>query len=574
MSTLDASTEGSLDTLRAHARELEAKLAMKDAKLLEKERELDALRKEYATLRNAYNTLMEKMRLIERRITIAKAERVDLAQLRLELAETTAELASITDRLKDAERELLGNVSERTEDGQGDDSPKPKGSGSRGGGGRRDLDESNLEKVVVELPAGDPPDGARLVGYDEVSQIGYRRGGFVRVVTRTPKFALDTPKGTDVWAAETMKSLLPRCLLAPSLLAHIVVSKFGYGLPFFRIEQRFAADGLRLARGSMSRYCEDVGASLGALVLAIRDHALATAVCLSTDATGVAIQPTRLEGHEKRRQPCRRGHFFVVLADRDHVFFEYQAKHTSDVVCAMFRGFSGIIQADAHTIYDALFRGEAVEEGASPPTEAACWAHARRYFWEAAIGHHPVGKEGLLRIGAIFDQDAKGAKLPPSKRTELRLRLVAPLVDSFFAWARAATSLHPERSSVSAALGYATRQELALRRFLEDGRIAMTNNASERALRPIAAGRKAWLFCGSDDHASAAANLFSLIASCRLHGLEPEAYLRDVIRVMPYWPRERYLELSPLRWRATRAALDPAALAAENGPIAVPEPAE
>ena len=98
--------------------------------------------------------------------------------------------------------------------------------------------------------------------------------------------------------------------------------------------------------------------------------------------------------------------------------------------------------------------------------------------------------------------------------------------------------------------------------------------ASARALRPIAAGRKAWLFCGSDDHASAAANLFSLIASCRLHGLEPEAYLRDVIRVLPYWPRERYLDLSPLRWRATRAALDPAALAAENGPIAVPPAAE
>ena len=517
---------------------------------------------------------MEKMRLIERRITIAKAERVDVAQLRLELAETTAELASLTDRLKDAERELLGDASEGAEQGQGDDTPRPKGSGSRGGGGRRDLDESDLEKVVVELPAGDQPDGARLVGYDEVSQIGYRKGGPVRVVTRTPKFALDTPKGTEVWAAEAMKSLLPRCLLAPSMLAHIVVSKFGYGLPLFRIEQRLAAEGLRLARGSMSRYCEDIGATLGCVVLAMRDHGLATAVCLSTDATGVAIQPARIEGHDKRRQPCRRGHFFVVLADRDHVFFEYQPKHTSDAVCAMFRGFSGIIQADAHTIYDALFRGEAVEAGASPPTEAACWAHARRCFWEAAIGHHAAGKEGLLRINAIFEQEEKGAKLPPSKRTELRRRLVAPLVDSFFAWASAAALVHTQRGTVSAAFGHVTRQRLALRRFLDDGRIAMTNNASERALRPIAAGRKAWLFCGSDDHASAAANLFSLIASCRLHGLEPEAYLRDVIRVLPYWPRERYLDLSPLRWRATRAALDPAALAAENGPIAVPPAAE
>lgn len=165
-----------------------------------------------------------------------------------------------------------------------------------------------------------------------------------------------------------------------------------------------------------------------------------------------------------------------------------QAKHTSDAVCAMFRGFSGIIQADAHSVYDALFRGEAVEAGAAPPIEAGCWAHARRYFWEAAIGHHAAGKEGLLRINAIFEQDEKGTKLPPSKRTELRRRLVAPLVDSFFEWAASAARSHTDRGSVSAALGYANRQKLALRRFLDDGRIAMTNNASERALRPIAAG--------------------------------------------------------------------------------------
>jgi transposase len=104
-----------------------------------------------------------------------------------------------------------------------------------------------------------------------------------------------------MWAAEPMKALLRRCLLAPSMLAHIVVGKYGYGPPLFRIEQQLAADGLRLARGSMSRYCADLGATLGAVVLAMRDHALATAACLSTDATGVEIQPDRLETHEKDR---------------------------------------------------------------------------------------------------------------------------------------------------------------------------------------------------------------------------------------------------------------------------------
>jgi hypothetical protein len=127
-----------------------------------------------------------------------------------------------------------------------------------------------------------------------------------------------------------------------------------------------------------------------------------------------------------------------------------------------------------------------------------------------------------------------------------------------------------ERGLVSKALGYAIRQELALRRFLEDGRLRMDNNNSENALRVVATGRKSWLFFGSDDHAEAAANLYSLIASCKLHGIDPERYLAEAIRIMPYWPRERYLELAPAYWVLTRARLDARELEAELGPITVP----
>ena len=130
------------------------------------------------------------------------------------------------------------------------------------------------------------------------------------------------------------------------------------------------------------------------------------------------------------------------------------------------------------------------------------------------------------------------------------------------------------RGVESSALGYARNQTSALKRFLEDGRLKLDNNGPERAIRPIAAARKSWLFFGSDDHAEAAANLFSLVASCKLHSLDPEAYLRDVIRVMAHWPRDRYLELTPLHWRSTRARLDPEELAREYGPLTVPPPCE
>lgn len=132
--------------------------------------------------------------------------------------------------------------------------------------------------------------------------------------------------------------------------------------------------------------------------------------------------------------------------------------------------------------------------------------------------------------------------------------------DDFFRWARAARDTTPGRNLATKALGYALNQEAELRRVLADGDLPLDNTRAERALRKIVVGRKNWLFHGSDTHAEAAAALFSLLASCRLHGVEPFAYLDEVLRVLPSWPRERYLELAPANWRATRARLNPAEL--------------
>lgn len=122
------------------------------------------------------------------------------------------------------------------------------------------------------------------------------------------------------------------------------------------------------------------------------------------------------------------------------------------------------------------------------------------------------------------------------------------------------------------ALGYAHRQRGPLTRFFDDGRLALTNNAAERQLRRVTVGRKSWLFAGSDDHAQAAGNLLTLVASARLHRLDPEAYLRDLFPVRPHWPRDRYLELAPRYWLATRTRLDAAQLERELGPLIIPGP--
>ncbi len=325
----------------------------------------------------------------------------------------------------------------------------------------------------------------------------------------------------------------------------------------------------------MCRWVEDAGATAGATVIAAaRAEAMRTAFCIATDATGVLVQPMR---SEQARQPCRRGHYLVQIADRDHVFFEYLARETSDAVGAAFKGFTGYFQADAKSVYDALFRPPddrpSDEADLAVCTEVGCWSHARRKFWEATIAKSVVACEGLARIGRLFALERKWKGRPAAEVKSLREQFARPHLEGFFAWAEAEhRTVVGERGLLRTALGYVVRQKDALLRYLDDGRLVIDNNRSERELRRIAVGRKAWLFVGSDDHAESAAQLFSLVASARLHGIDPEAYLRDLFRVLGHWPRDRYLELSPRYWFKTRARLDPRELALEIGTLTIPAP--
>ena len=568
--------------LEALVRRMQGELAATTEKLSAATSKIASITSERDNLRRAYRQLMEQFDLLRRRIFIAKAERVDATQLELEFEQTKKKLDALAQKLG-------GNASEASasDDSDDEDAPgsrpsgKPPAKAKTASKGRRNLAErDDLPQRRIEFRDAElEKSGGTFIGWEESYKLGYQRPQAVRVVLARAKYKLPTTdddavseqdgERTIIITAPLPPLLIRRGLLAPSMLAHVLVQKFRFGMPFFRQEEQLKADGIELDRGTMARSTEDIGACFGAIVQACVDDSRKHAFCLCTDATGVAIRPEPLP--DGRRQPCRKGHFFVVLADKKHVFFEFQPKHTSAAVCEMFRGFSGYIQADAHAIYDALFRGDAVESGADPPVEVACWSHARRRLWEAAVSGFAVGREGLLRVRKLYDLDQAWSKLPPSARLQKRQTVLAPFVDEFFAWVHAQNDLSSqERGLVSKALGYAIRQELALRRFLEDGRLRMDNNSSENALRIVATGRKAWLFFGSDDHAQAAANIYSLIASCKLHGIDPERYFAEIIHVMPYWPRERYLELAPAYWAQTRARLDPVELEAELGFVTVP----
>ncbi len=240
----------------------------------------------------------------------------------------------------------------------------------------------------------------------------------------------------------------------------------------------------------------------------------------STDATGVLVQA---------EEQCRKAHFWVLVAPERHV---------------LLTGYKGHLVADAHSVYDHLYKsGDVIEVG--------CLAHGRRYFHKA-LGSDPARAEHALSlIRGLYRVERSIGTAPRKKREDTRRQKSRPIVDAFFAWCDEQAAVVLDETPISKAIGYARNQRAALSRFIEDGRLPLDNNVSEQNLRRQVLGRKNWLFLGSDEGARVNTIFVSLLASCQLHGIEPWAYLRDLFCLLPSWPKSRALELAPAFWQQT-----------------------
>jgi transposase len=411
--------------------------------------------------------------------------------------------------------------------------------------GRKPLPEK-LPRVEVEVL---PPevqekgtDAFMRIGEDVTETVERRPASLVVVRVRKPKFV---PKGRDPTAQTTVLQApapeLPvdRALAGPGLLADTIVRRWQDHLPLHRLERIYGREGLELARSTICGWHE----ALGGLVKPLLDAMWADArgaPYLCTDATGVLVQAP---------EKCRRGHFWVVIAPERHVLFRYTAKHDGAAVDGLLDGYEGYLVADAHAVFDHLYkRGTLIE--------VACWAHARRYWWKALETDPERARQALAYIGGLFQVEREAAAAPPEARLAARRTQSKSILDAFFTWCEAQANQVLDETPTAKAIGYALNQRVALQRFLDDGRLPIHNNGSERALRREAIGRKNWLFVGTDDAAEINAAFVSLLASCQLHDIEPWAYLRDLFCLLPGWPVRRVLDLAPVCWKKTREELD------------------
>ncbi len=421
------------------------------------------------------------------------------------------------------------------------------------------------ERVVEPAPCACPAcGGARL------SKLGEDVTETLEVIPRQWKVIQHVREKFSCRDCETISQapapfhVTPRGWAGPSFLAMLLFEKFGQHQPLNRQAERYAREGVPL---SLSTLADQVGAGVAALMplfKRLEAHVLA-AERLHGDDTTVPVLAKGKTDTGRLWVYVRDDKPFAGRAPPGAVFY-YSRDRRAEHPLAHLASWSGILQADAYGGYADLY---APERRPAPILEASCWAHSRRKVFELADLEQaaaararrqtakpvsPLAVEAVQRIDALFAIEREINGLSPAERLDVRQARSTPLVAELETWMLKTRDKLSRGHDLAKAFSYMLRRWPSFTRFLDDGRICLSNNAAERALRGVALGRKAWLFCGSDRGGQRAAVLYSLIVTAKLNDVDPQAWLADVLARIAGHPAQELDELLPWNWRAQHQA--------------------
>jgi len=424
---------------------------------------------------------------------------------------------------------------------------------------RRQLPPELPRRDVVHAPAGICKacggDELRKVGETVTEVLSYVPARFE--VIRHVRPACSCRKCETMVQAPMPELPIPRGMVDASFLAHMIVAKFCDHIPLYRQAEIDARAGVEIDRSQRAEWLGHMAWLLSPLVELVAAHVMASRVIHADDTPVDVLAP----GNGKTKT----GRLWVYLRDeRPHagttppvVLYRYTPDRKGEHCRAELANFTGWLQADGYAGFARLYEiaGMKASDAAlvhGPPrmAEVGCWSHVRRGFFDEWSEHKSaIAKEALDRIGALFDIERPIAGSPPDIRVAVRQRTAKPKIDELAIWLDDQLAKIPGKSDLAKAIRYARWRWHALTRYLDDGRLEISNNAAENKIRPAALGRKNWLFCGSDAGGIRAAAFYTLIGTARMNGIEPEAWLTDVIARIGAHPINRLAELLPWNWQ-------------------------
>ncbi len=394
-------------------------------------------------------------------------------------------------------------------------------------------------------PCGCTACGARLrrIGQDVSEQLEYVPAHFKVIRHVRPKLVCVGCQA--IFQASAPSRPIARGVAGAGLLAHVLVAKYCDHLPLYRQSGIYARSGVELDRSTLAGWVDQAGQLLDPLVAALGRYTLAAAKLHADDTPVPVLQPGRGKTKTGRLWVYVRDDRAAGSSEPPAAWYQYTPDRKGEHPQRHLRHYRGILQADAYGGWGKLYSGQI--------TEAACWAHARRPWWDLYLSsgrdETSIAAQALRRIAELYavERDIRG-QAPEVRRAQRQAR-AGPLLQEMHAWLSQLLGRVSAKSALAQAIGYSLTRWRALTRYCDDGRIEMDNNAAERALRGVALGRGNYLFMGSDTGGERAAAIYSLVQTAKLNGLDPEAYLREVLSRIAEHPINRIEELLP--WNLT-----------------------
>lgn len=418
---------------------------------------------------------------------------------------------------------------------------------------RRDLDTTGLPTEVIDIyPDGTTDENGKIkdeyveIGTDESSRLEhiaaktYIKKTVIHKVMLKSDSNNKTPEDRRIICARLPLAPVNRCMAGASVLTDIIIGKFMYHLPFYRQIQQYKESGITISDSTMGGWYEAAVEKLKLLYDILRQHIL--------QSEYIQIDESVLPVIDSEKHKARKGYEWCV---RDAIcgavmFYYDRGSRGGKVAREILGAYKGAVQCDGYDAYDQLEKNDNI-------TVYGCWAHARRKFVDALNENNRLATEALCFIRKIYkvESDADKAGLNADERKEQRLKISYPTIRLFETWMKETYLKVLPNSKMGDAIEYTYSLLPRLSRYVNDGRINVDNNLIENAIRPLALGRKNYLFCGNDASAYRAAIVYSLISTCKAVDVDPRTWMEDVLRKIPYYRRDQrdLAELLPFNWK-------------------------